>query len=567
MVKQPTDTKNEEYIDYLTDAFCHEAKKENDKFAIAAFAVGAGIWGFSGNMIAGLAVGGCILLYSDRSVRNSNRALQFMEQTRVAAPFLPPDKFRDFERQFGREFCLQQLRQAHEYGVPMQGTSEEFLFKHCPELEQHPLKDANVPPSQLPPGEGLPVVDLADTMGRSLKPTIISAMPRSGKGILVANAWRAAKRHHPGLRVYVIDPKAHPNESGYWNGCDRVLSKRFDQIPVNCPDTIAEIEAFIDEWRNDPAPKKLLIFDEQVLAESKLPKWYREYVPALAKSEGSAGETYHRYLWLVMQSPLVKDIGLSGGSRSIFAFCAIATNRQADGMNPQAWMTSAKSSGFIPSIPTDQQFEASPRGALCYSSLLGNWIALPEYPVPSPVIAAPAVSPNLVQPIPQPDIVTVSDDGTKLIELYPVMGGHEFTRLVDHIRQDQQQTATPQPEDPWDRTKAELEKQVKSIVAKFQSGELPSELKRDLQDSLPSIKQLVSDRREDLLRIILLSMEKGYIKARHVQQTRKKCFEGINPDRIRALFNELDERGIGEMIGDDDQAGYRAFSTDERESP
>lgn len=154
--------------------------------------------------------------------------------------------------------------------------------------------------------------------------------------------------------------------------------------------------------------------------EAKLPKWYREYVPALAKAEGSSGETYHRYLWLVMQSPLVKDIGLSGGSRSIFVFCALATNRQVDGMNPMAWMSSAKSSGFIPSIPTAGQFEVSPRGTLCYSSLIGGWIALPEYPVPAPKtfppppppkrvdrfnpIEPPQISANLVQPLQQPQV-------------------------------------------------------------------------------------------------------------------------------------------------------------------
>lgn len=544
---------DEEYLDYVADAFCHEAKKETDKYAIAALAIGAGIWGLSSNMVAGLAAGAGILIYSDRAVRASNRALQLIEQSHIAAPFLPKDKLKDFEQKFGKELCLEQMKQAHERGVPMEEHAEELLFQEFPELQPKLLKGAA---SALPPGNSFPVVDLADTMGRSLKPTIISAMPRSGKGVLVANAWRAAKRHHPGLKVYVIDPKAHPDERGYWEGCDRVLAKRFDQIPVNCPDTIAEVEAFIDEWRNDPAPKKLLIFDEQVLAEAKLPKWYREYVPALAKAEGSSGETYHRYLWLVMQSPLVKDIGLSSGSRSIFVFCALAVNRQVEGMNPQAWMNSAKSSGFIPSIPATNQFEGSPRGTLVYSSLLGNWVALPEYPVPQPS-PQPVVSPNLVQPIPQP---TISEN---LVQPIPQPG----VEKIPFVPMQPVTVLNAEPElTPWQRTEAELNKQVKAIVAKFKSGELPEEFKAELQDQIPQLKQLIADQREDLLRIILLSIERGYIKARHVQQTRKKCFENIKPEGIRGLFNELDELGIGEVIGDDEQAGYRVFSTDEREA-
>ena len=131
---------NEEYLDYLAEAFCTEAKKENDKLAIAALAAGATVWGLSGNMIAGIALGGCILLYSDKSVRASNRALMAIEKTQLAAPFLKGDSFQDFRRTFGNELVLEQLRMAHEYGLPMQPDAEEYLYKEHPELLGKPAQ-------------------------------------------------------------------------------------------------------------------------------------------------------------------------------------------------------------------------------------------------------------------------------------------------------------------------------------------------------------------------------------------------------------------------------------------
>lgn len=551
----PQQQQNEEYLDYLADAFITEAKKENDKLAIAALAAGATVWGLSGNMIAGIALGGCILLYSDRSVRASNRALLAIEKTQIAAPFLKGNSFNDFRRKFGEEFTLNQLRQAHEYGLPMQPDAEDYLLKQCPELTgKEPDKPlAALPEAVSSTADTLPVTDIAEIMGRLLKPTIISALPRSGKGVLLANAWRSAKRHHPDLKVFVIDPKAHPDESGYWAGCDRVLAKRFDQIPVNDADTISEVEAFIDEWRNDPAPKKLLIFDEQILVDSKLPKWAKENIPALAKSESSAGETWQRYLWLVMQSPLVKDIGLSGGSRSIFAFCAIATNRPVEGMNPAAWMKSAKASDFIPSIPTDEQFQNSPRGVLCHSSLVGNWAAMPEYPVPKPVALAPAaISSNLFQPI-QPPAVSAN-------LLQPI----QQAVVSPNFNQPIEQPQVMETKQPKKQAQNALQEQYERV--RFAITDLP-ELAQQLKDYKPIFQKLMNEQRKDLVTIALFSMEHGGIRAKDVYNhapSRRKLFHPIKTEGIRQLFEELETRGIGEVIGDDPDAFYTAFFKDDR---
>ena len=118
---------NEEYYDYVAEAFATECKKDTDKLAIASVAIGGAIWAMSGNAIAGLAVGAGILVYSDRAIRQSNRALEFIQKNHVAAPFLPPDRLRDFEQTFGRETAVAQLKQAQDYGLRIAPAAEDCL--------------------------------------------------------------------------------------------------------------------------------------------------------------------------------------------------------------------------------------------------------------------------------------------------------------------------------------------------------------------------------------------------------------------------------------------------------
>ncbi len=118
---------NEEYYDYVAEAFATECKKDTDKLAIASIAIGGAIWAMSGNAIAGIAVGAGILVYSDRAIRQSNRALEFIQKNHIAAPFLLPDRLRDFEQTFGRETAVAQLKQAQDYGLRIAPAAEDCL--------------------------------------------------------------------------------------------------------------------------------------------------------------------------------------------------------------------------------------------------------------------------------------------------------------------------------------------------------------------------------------------------------------------------------------------------------
>lgn len=120
---------NEEYYDFVSEAFATECKKDTDKLAIFSLAIGGAIWAVSGNAIAGIGVGAGILTYSDRTIRQSNRVLEFIQKNHVAAPFLPPDRLRDFEQMFGRETAVAQLKQAQDYGLRIAPAAEDCLEK------------------------------------------------------------------------------------------------------------------------------------------------------------------------------------------------------------------------------------------------------------------------------------------------------------------------------------------------------------------------------------------------------------------------------------------------------
>lgn len=348
--------------------------------------------------ITGLLVAGYFGYKAWQDTQAANRNDEAIDSYGCVAHLLKEADLRTYTRQIGAEKVLEEITFALENGYRVTPAALDLLEAHgvdveaitsdapkalpaavAPGHQADEPQDAPAVTTNNAPGQPLEIIDLAKTLGRDLKPLIISAMPRTGKGILISHARRYAKDADPKLEIWVIDPKAHPSESGYWEGVDRLWAKPLDQFSVNDKSIAREIENFISDWRRSPARPKLLIFDELVLTEAQLPKWFKEFVPSLMKTESSSGETDRRYLWAITQSPLVSDMGLSGGNRSAFNFVAMG--------RPQtlAHLESAKKSGFVRSVPTAEDFKASPVEVLAYYSAFQQWVAIPEYLVPSPV--------------------------------------------------------------------------------------------------------------------------------------------------------------------------------------
>lgn len=239
----------------------------------------------------------------------------------------------------------------------------------------------------------VPTPSIVEFMASRLKPTIITAKPRTGKGVIVSNAWKKAKELNPDLTVWVIQPKPHPTEMGYWQGCDRLWAKMIENYGIDDDRIAEELEEFILQWRQQQNRPTLLIIDELVKLEAVLPKWYRRIIPSLMKVESSSGETDQRYLWAITQSPLVSDLGLSGGNRSAFDLLALTSPETQDHLS-----SLQRSYPNIPNI-IQARLKSYPRQSAYYHSAIGEWLEVPIYPVPSPVQDAPPLASSDVDAI------------------------------------------------------------------------------------------------------------------------------------------------------------------------
>jgi hypothetical protein len=219
--------------------------------------------------------------------------------------------------------------------------------------------------------------DISLSLAHKIKPTIVSARPRVGKGIIVSHAIAHAKQIH-GVTAWVLQPKPATGELGYWKHADRFLGINLEDHPRDCPIVAAQMTEFFMAWRAQPSRPTMLVIDELVKIQAMQPKWYKDFLIPQCIVEGSSGETDRRYLYLVTQSPLVGDLGMSGGNRSSFDFMAIETAETTD--HAESIKQSVPS---LKAIPTAADFQISPIGSLIYHTALGRWAAVPRYDIPT----------------------------------------------------------------------------------------------------------------------------------------------------------------------------------------
>lgn len=107
------------------------------------------------------------------------------------------------------------------------------------------------------------------------------------------------------------------------------------------------------------------------------PTWYKKFLLPQLVVESSSGETDDRFVWLMTVSPLVGDLGLSGGDRSSFDIVTLQKVESRDHRE-----SVKKSVPSLEALPTDDDFKKSPVGTLVFHSAIGSWAAVPSYPVP-----------------------------------------------------------------------------------------------------------------------------------------------------------------------------------------
>ncbi|WOD41893.1 hypothetical protein [Nodosilinea sp. E11] len=228
--------------------------------------------------------------------------------------------------------------------------------------------------------ESFRVGNPAAILAARMRPTLISANPRVGKGLTVAHAYRQAQVKQ-GAVVWVIQPKYHPKEHGYWEQADNVLGFMADSLESkeDIDDICEQMQRFIFAWRQLPQRPKVLIIDELAMMKTAFKAWYDGFLKSQLTMELSSGETDDRALWAITQSSLVSDIGVSGGMRATFDLLTIQTP------SSQSHLESLrKSDTSIPPIEDEVIFERSfsPKQAVFYHSEIKEWLPMVAYEVP-----------------------------------------------------------------------------------------------------------------------------------------------------------------------------------------
>lgn len=217
--------------------------------------------------------------------------------------------------------------------------------------------------------------DMAGYLADHLGPTLVTATPRTGKGMILQRFWRLAQQR--GCTVWVLQPKPAKQELTYWAGVDQFLPLMLEDYDRDSPAIADQMRDFVMRWRQQRHRPTVLIIDELVKIQACQPQFY-DWLKSQVLVEMSSGETDQRYLYLVSQSPLVGDIGLSGGNRAILNLVALARRDK-----PEHLRSLRRSMGSVPE-PDSNLFgrSESPNGAIVYHSNLGNWYPMPEYQVP-----------------------------------------------------------------------------------------------------------------------------------------------------------------------------------------
>ncbi|QQE67465.1 hypothetical protein GFS31_41780 (plasmid) [Leptolyngbya sp. BL0902] len=261
----------------------------------------------------------------------------------------------------------------------MKGQAPAVAIRQTVPAPVAPAWDGQVPMPTGSQPDRYRVGNPAAILAQRLRPTLISANPRVGKGVTIAHAYRQAQAK--GAAVWVIQPKYHPKERGYWADADNVLGFMADELETKeaIEATQEQMQDFIFAWRQIPQRPKVLIIDELAMLKVTFKTWYEAFLKPQLVMELSSGETDDRALWAMTQSSLVGDIGVSGGMRSTFDLLTLQTPTS------QGHLESLRASDkTIPAIDDPAIFERSfsPKGAVFYHSALDEWLPMVAYEVP-----------------------------------------------------------------------------------------------------------------------------------------------------------------------------------------
>jgi hypothetical protein len=397
-----TEEKRGKVLDVLRDV--HKSNQGSGGLPmVGAIALGA-IVGAVSAVPFGLIAGGGLMALVIGSGLNYGHGLEFAKNHGAIAHLLDDRLLRRYQDIIGHKALLGEIQQAYADGIDVTGDGRNFARQSGSPLAK--TRTFDIPKDEAPGndaptgqpqddgkkpatagdtaienrGNGADIIlgDLVNLMVHEPKPTIISAVPRTGKGYLVNQVIERFKAK--GFTVWVLQPKPAPAEFAYWKCADRFLGIDLENYQRDSEGITEVMQDFFFKWRqqNTSETPSILVIDELVKIQALMPKFYRDFLIPQCIVEGSSGETAGRYLYLLTQSPLVSDLGMSGGNRSTFEF--IGLEKATSQNHAESIKKSVSGLGELPSV---ESYAKSPVGTLAYYSRLNGWVPMPTYAKPT----------------------------------------------------------------------------------------------------------------------------------------------------------------------------------------
>ncbi|MGI8502063.1 MAG: type IV secretory system conjugative DNA transfer family protein [Hassallia sp.] len=307
------------------------------------------------------------------------------------AQVLDGDDFADYTRQAGKDAVFAELKFATGRGLALSAAAADFLEESHSPPTPPTSKSLMATAKTLLEKAGLQVefqtdadtydptasakIDILGEMTQRIGNTIVIGIPGSGKGMLISNALRIAKRKHPNLKVFVIDPKNDPKEAGYFNSCD--VLKSFACMDAKPSVVAAWTEDCFNKYSEyaQQNERTLLIVDEGTMLGNKLQQAKSTLLVDKLTSYTSGGDSAGRNVWFLMQSPYVGGASLNLSTTSQMTSIVIAFSENIGALDQ--W----KGSKIFKNLSLDtvrDLVKVSPIGRAIYYGKTGEWYTMPE---------------------------------------------------------------------------------------------------------------------------------------------------------------------------------------------
>jgi hypothetical protein len=369
---------------------------------VTGIAVGAGVAGFSGMPIIGVAAAAYFIYSAVDSAIQKGKQAEYIKDFGLLAHALNESDLVRYAKIVGPDAAIAEILQAYQDGQtitpaarklctamgkqPKRRTIATFL-EEIELLKTLPHDPAN--PAALSPtiaGGTCKIPTAVDDMVNPVRSSYVAAPPRTGKGILIALAMQEFKRRYPNGVLYSYTPKQDPKEHWYWESSDQHFNPDLDDNPTRAAQSLY---AMIRHWQSLPSspetpilfvcdelsatmarlkPVKMSEVDDSLFTDDNRPfsVWLLDFLV----HEASMRQSVDRFVWVMTPLATVQETGVSASALKSLRNYTLASRENlkfADGGN---------ATFAAPKITTDHPL-LSRYQTIAYSHDAQSWLPIP----------------------------------------------------------------------------------------------------------------------------------------------------------------------------------------------